>query len=83
MFPFLGKICVSPNAPDNSAYDPSHNHDSTTERIFGCRNMPNVHQDWIKNPCINHASTEGDATMGGFVMAARGSSRNGITEMSA
>lgn len=34
---FFGKICVSPNAPDNSEYDPLHFFSSTTERIFNCK----------------------------------------------
>lgn len=69
--PFLGKVCISPDAPDNSLYDPSHSHESTTERIFGCKYSLNIKDKNIKNPCVNHASSEGDANMGGFVMAAR------------
>lgn len=42
LFPFLGKVCILPNASDCSAYDPSHDHESTTERIFGCRYGTNI-----------------------------------------
>ncbi|KAL4454684.1 hypothetical protein ABPG74_021889 [Tetrahymena malaccensis] len=81
--PFLGKICVSPDAPDNSLYDPSHAHEATTERIFGCNYSLNIKDKNIKNPCVNHASSEGDATMGGFVMSSKKGGHNGLQEMSA
>lgn len=33
---YFGKECVSRSAPDNSAYDLDHSHESTTQRVFTC-----------------------------------------------
>lgn len=83
-FPWQGKICVSKGAPDSSDYDPVHGYVGTTERIYSCHfeEKNNPHPN-ITNPCVNHSSLKGKASMGGFLMSARQQKRDGLTEMSA
>lgn len=69
--PGLGKVYVKPDALDCSAYDPGHMFTTTTTRIFDCDfEYINIKSPKIKSPCINHASVNGTASMGGFVRAA-------------
>lgn len=35
-YPWLGKVCISHQAPDHSLYDPDHSYTATTERVFAC-----------------------------------------------
>ena len=82
--PWLGRICVSHSAPDNSVYDPNHSYVQTTERIFSCLYNVNATQpNNSTSPCVNHASIDGNPNMGGFVMSAKTNNQSGETEMSA
>ena len=71
-----GTVTVNDKALDHCPYDPNHSFAATTERIFGCK-----YGKSNSTPCTQIASTNGSATMDGFVQSARWEGKDGVNEM--
>ncbi len=60
-------MCVNDEAVDDCPYDPNHGYVQTTQRIFACQYNSAYNEGTSGSPCVEHASSEGNPTMQGFV----------------